>query len=55
MEPEQGDATGVGTDDGRTGLHLVGGATVVLLALTEQFAQLPGAAAALASAWYLLR
>jgi hypothetical protein len=55
MEPEQDDADVVGTDDLLTGLQVVGGATLVLMALTEQFAQLPGAAAALASAWYLLR
>lgn len=30
-------------------------ATLVLMSLTEQFADLPGAVAAFASGWYLLR
>ncbi len=46
----------MGTNDpGTLLLGVVGGATSVLLALTEQFAGVLAAAAAYAAAWLLLR
>lgn len=55
MHPDEEQASGEVSAAATTGFHVVCCATLVGMALTEQFANLPSAAAALVSSWYLLR
>lgn len=55
MHLHEGEAGTGASDASTTAFHLVCFATLVVLTLTERFVELPGAAAALASSWYLLR